>query len=70
MSGLLDQLAMLSNGRELLGQGLAGGAADMTMMHPIWLQEYAEGMTQLQFADWLKQKQMQPPNNPVQPGQM
>ncbi len=30
-------------------------AADSLKYYPVWQQEYAEGTTDLQFRDWLKQ---------------
>jgi len=45
--------------RALLGQGAAGSAADKMKMYPVWQQQFAEGLTDKQFNEWLAQQQMQ-----------
>jgi hypothetical protein len=47
-----------------LGTGLAQGAADIQKLYPVWQQQYIDGQTQLQFAEWLKQQGI---SNPVMP---
>jgi len=37
-----------------MGSGLAQGTAEMLQLRPLWEQEYSNGITGLQFADWVK----------------
>lgn len=48
------------------GSGLMQGVADIKKQYPIWQQQYMDGITTLQFNDWLKQQGQQ---NPIMPRQ-
>jgi hypothetical protein len=44
--------------RPSLGAGLAEGAANLKTLHAQWQEDYTNGVTQLQFRDWMKQRGM------------
>ena len=47
-----------------LGSDMAQSAAEIQQLYPQWQMDYADGATQLQFADWVRQRKQQAPNAP------
>ena len=49
-----------------LGSGMAQSAAEIQQLYPQWQMDYADGATQLQFADWVRERRQmqQAPNAP------
>lgn len=47
-----------------LGSGLARGAGDLLAMRKVWMDEYTNGNTTLQFPEWLASQGIR---NPVMP---
>ena len=43
---------------------MAQSAAEIQQLYPQWQMDYADGVTQLQFADWVRQRKQQAPNAP------
>jgi hypothetical protein len=65
MASLLDALAAVFNPQKptpnMLGSGMAAGAANTSQLYPMWQQQFIDGETQLQFADWVKTQGLQKP---------
>ena len=55
----MDPTQRQTVGRMILGSGMAGNAADSMNLQPIWKRAVIDGETDLPFADWMKQYQMQ-----------
>lgn len=65
MASLLDALASVFSPQkptpDMLGSGMAAGAANTQQLYPVWQQQFLDGQTQLQFPDWVRAQGIQKP---------